>query len=267
MSRLLAAYDRSNAPLYMQVAAVMRQRVISGQWPAGEQIPIIDELTQEFQVARVTVRQAIALLDQEGLLSSKQGRGTFVLNSSTDRQWLQLETTWERLINSVKENVPHQLVIEKNTAPPRLDLDDGDPAQQYVQIRSVQFRGNESYSVVKVFLDREIYDLNPQSFSKSAALAAIASQKGIRVHSAHQTLIVGSADPNIADLMQIPLGAPTVECRCVVIDDRNVAIYVADIIYRSDCIKLRIDLFSHEVDSLSGKAALRSNRRKVSPAK
>ncbi len=67
--------------------------------------------------------------------------------------------------------------------------------------------------------------------------------------------------------MQIPLGAPTVECRCVVIDDRNVAIYVADIIYRSDCIKLRIDLFGHEVDSLSGKAALRSSRRKVSPTK
>jgi len=46
-------------------------------------------------------------------------------------------------------------------------------------------------------------------------------------------------------LLKIALGAPTAECRCVVIDGRGVAIYVADIVYRSEVIKLHIDLLAN----------------------
>ena len=46
-----------------------------------------------------------------------------------------------------------------------------------------------------------------------------------------------------ADLLKTALGAPTAECRCVVIDGTGVAIYVADIIYR-EVIKLHIDLLA-----------------------
>ena len=48
--------------------------------------------------------------------------------------------------------------------------------------------------------------------------------------------------------MKIPLGSATVQCRCVVTDDKGVAIYVADIVYRSDCIKMRINLLGAKAD-------------------
>ena len=78
MSKLLKAYDRSRVPLYIQVASVMRRRIEAKQWRPGEKISTLVELEQEFQVARVTVRQAIDILREEGLLHSQQGRGTFV---------------------------------------------------------------------------------------------------------------------------------------------------------------------------------------------
>jgi GntR family transcriptional regulator len=65
------------------------------------------------------------------------------------------------------------------------------------------------------------------------------------VRHAHQTVVIGGADPRTADLLKIGLGAPTAECRCVVIDGGGVAIYVADIIYPSNVIKLHIDLFAN----------------------
>ena len=43
-------------------------------------------------------------------------------------------------------------------------------------------------------------------------------------------------------LLQVPLGTPTAECHCVVTDRKGVAIYVAEIIYRNDCVKLYINL-------------------------
>jgi GntR family transcriptional regulator len=106
----------------------------------------------------------------------------------------------------------------------------------------VQYRNNEPYSVVDLCLARRIYDLDPQQFMRAAALPTIDSHDDITLRGAHQTLLIGSASPEIADLMKIPLGAPTVESHLVIIDDTGEAIYVGDIVYRADCIKLQVDL-------------------------
>ena len=64
----------------------------------------------------------------------------------------------------------------------------------------------------------------------------------LEITKAHQTLVIGSADTEVADLLEIALNAPTAECHCVVVDTQGIAIYVAEIIYRGDCVKLHIDL-------------------------
>ena len=80
------AYDRSRVPLYIQVAAVMRQRIERKQWQPGQKISTLEELEREFEVARVTVRQAIDLLREEGLLRCQQGRGTFISDDPPRRR-------------------------------------------------------------------------------------------------------------------------------------------------------------------------------------
>lgn len=242
MSKLLKAYDRSRVPLYIQVASVLRRRIQSGQWSPGEKISTLEELEVEFEVARVTVRQAIDVLREEGLLQARQGRGTFVSKKTQDRHWLKLATSWTSLIASLKDNVPRRIALEENCSPPELGPSDGNPASSYVRLRSVQYRNDEPYSVVDLRLAREIFDLDPQRFMSSAALPTIDARDDIVLQDAHQTLVIGSADPEIADLMKISLGAPTVECHCVVVDDAGTAVYVGDIIYRSDCIKLHMNL-------------------------
>ena len=243
MSELLKAYDRSRIPLYIQVASVMRQRIESGQWAPGQKISTLEELEREFKVARVTVRQAIDILREEDLLYAQQGRGTFVTKRTPDRHWLKLATTWESLIDMVKNNTPRRIVVTEKTPPPHLEPGDGEHASEYVFLHSVQYRGDDSYSIVRLHLAREVYDRDASLFLRSPALPVIAGFRDVSVWNAHQTLVIGSADPETANYLKIPLGAATVECHCVVVDDRNTAIYVADITYRSDCIKLQIDLF------------------------
>ncbi|WP_139102819.1 UTRA domain-containing protein, partial [Acinetobacter baumannii] len=115
-------------------------------------------------------------------------------------------------------------------------------ASSYVKLRSVQYRNEDPYSVVNLLLAREIFDLNPVRFKNAAALVVIDAMDEITLSEAHQTLTIGSADPEIADLLKISIGAPTVEAHCVVIDDGGIALYVGDIIYRSESIKLQMDL-------------------------
>ncbi len=72
--------DRSpDAPhLHIQVAAILKKRILNGTWSSGSSIPSEKELCAEFDVARGTIRQALASLEAEGYLSREQGRGTFV---------------------------------------------------------------------------------------------------------------------------------------------------------------------------------------------
>ncbi len=70
--------DSTALPLHAQVAAILKDRIVSRTWRNGESIPTEKELCAEFDVARGTVRQALQKLENEGFLRREQGRGTFV---------------------------------------------------------------------------------------------------------------------------------------------------------------------------------------------
>jgi GntR family transcriptional regulator len=245
MSDLASTYQRSRIPLYVQLANALRRRIEDGQWEPSQKISTLEELEKEFQVARVTVRQAVDLLQKEGLVHRQQGRGTFVAERIRDRRWLKLETTWPALIATIKDNLPRMIKVADPPARPRLGEEDGRLAPDYVFLRSLQFRQNEPFAVVNLHLARAIYERDPDAFQIHTALPILASLPDIKIAKAHQTMIIGSADTEVADLLEIALNAPTAECRCVVVDAKGIAIYVAEIIYRGDCVKLRIDLLGN----------------------
>lgn len=244
MSELSKVYDRSRVPLYIQVASVMRRRIETKQWLPGQKISTLVELEREFEVARVTIRQAIDILREEGLLHSQQGRGTFVAETPVSRYWFKLATSWDVLVNRIKDNVLKRIKVDDPPPAPALREDEGELASKYIFMRSVQFKDSEPYGIVNLHLAEDVFRRAPDDFRQHPALSVLAGLKGIEVQDAHQTVVIGSADPVTAGLLHIELGAPIAECRCIVIDDKGVAIYVADIIYRSDAIKLQIDLLA-----------------------
>lgn len=70
----------SSVPLYAQLKDLLTERIESGEYAPGEQIPTEMALCEELDLSRPTVRQAIAELVSEGLLQIKKGKGTFVLD-------------------------------------------------------------------------------------------------------------------------------------------------------------------------------------------
>lgn len=263
MSKLARTYDRSRVPLYLQVASVMRRRIEGGHWSPGQKISTLEELEREFEVARVTVRQAIDLLREEGLLRCEQGRGTFISDHPPKRRWLALATDWASLLEPIKDNIPRLIKVSNPPPAPDLGPGEGQPASDYTFLRSVQFKDDEPYGIVNLHLARGVYDKAPRDFLEHPALPVLASLPGLRIKHAHQTLVIGGADPEVADLLRIGIGAPTAECRCVVIDESDIAIYVADITYRSDCVKLHMSLFGN---ARGGKPRSGAGVRQAPPA-
>jgi len=242
MNKLVPNYDRSRVPLYVQVASVMRQRVETGRWREGDKISTIDELESEFGVARVTIRQAIEMLRSEGLLDAQQGRGTFVSGRPKNRHWLNLANDFESMVDSVKNNVLKRVHIEENADPPQLAPHEGKLADGYAFLRSVQYNQDEPFSVVNLHLAHNLYVKDRKRFTHAAALTKIIEMEDLTIIHAHQVVTIGVADPETAELLKIGLGEPTADCRLVLVDSNNTAIYVANIHYHRSCFALHADL-------------------------
>jgi DNA-binding GntR family transcriptional regulator len=65
---------------YQQLAAIVRERITSGEYPAGRRIPALIELTAESGLSPKTVQRALRVLEEEGLVVTVPSRGTFVTN-------------------------------------------------------------------------------------------------------------------------------------------------------------------------------------------
>lgn len=66
-------------PLWSQLYDILEQRIINGDYPVGDKMPPEMKLMEEFQVSRITVRQAMDKLIQSGFIVRKRGKGTIVL--------------------------------------------------------------------------------------------------------------------------------------------------------------------------------------------
>lgn len=71
-------YANENLPLYFRIYHKIRQSILDGDFEKGSKIGIIDELSKTYGVATETMRRAIYLLETEGLVIRKQGRGTII---------------------------------------------------------------------------------------------------------------------------------------------------------------------------------------------
>lgn len=82
-----AILDKNNpTPLYFQVQKILEARIEEGQWLPGTQLPSERELCEEFDVSRITIRQALAALTNQGRLVRRQGIGTFVASPRIEQQ-------------------------------------------------------------------------------------------------------------------------------------------------------------------------------------
>ena len=75
----------SGMPIYRQLFQQLRQRIVSGQLVAGEQMPSVRDLSAELKINLLTVAKVYQLLEGEGLVESRRGLGTFVLDGRTTR--------------------------------------------------------------------------------------------------------------------------------------------------------------------------------------
>src|SRR5262249_27775213 len=126
--------------------------------------------------------------------------------------------------------------------PPRIEHGDGTPAAAYIFLRSIQTQFGRPYAFARVHLAQHVHAQAPKSFAARAAVAVLSEIKALAIPRAHQTLAIGAADMETARTLGMALNAPTAEARCVVTDAAGVVVYVGEITYPGDCVRLNMEL-------------------------
>ncbi|MDP6687904.1 MAG: GntR family transcriptional regulator [Alphaproteobacteria bacterium] len=224
--------------LYEQIATLMRKRIHDGAWPAGGRVPVLSELTREFGVAVVTVRQALSILEAEGLIWRRQGKGTFVAERADQQHWIRLGTDWTSMIQVWATTEPQILNSRKDVSLPAGWEADGAPAPSYRYLRRLHRAHETPYAVLNIYLDSELWRLDPERFDTQMIIPFLQGLPGVEIAEARQTLTISTADLETAELLHIAVGTPVGEVRRRFLSPEGRILYSGLAVYRGDLVML-----------------------------
>ena len=235
-------FSDSPVPRYFQLADLFRQRIARGEWPDKHRLPALEALAAEFSVARVTVRQAIEILAREGLMSPQQGRGTFVSGVPRKERFISVVSTLDELARNYEDTQPTIVNMDEgvNTLP--IKPAEGKSAALYTYMRRVHVRDGRAYCVINLYLDERIFRRAPIEFRTKTVIPLLHRMPDVDIHDAHQVLTMGTADMEVAQMLGIPVGSPVAEVRRIFKDSQGTVIYLANVTYRGDAIRIEMDL-------------------------
>lgn len=113
-------------PAYLHIAQTLAERLNSGIYPAGSRLPSGSELRAEFGVSPMTVRRALSLLEQQGLVTGVKGSGTYARTrdladsvfrlDSPSGEWLD-ESAEIRLLSAAMTRADDRIAAMLHVAP------------------------------------------------------------------------------------------------------------------------------------------------------
>lgn len=237
----LRFFRRPGLPLYYQLAELMRGRIESGETVPGARLPNLHEMAKQYDVARVTVRQAVQLLVAEGFLESRQGRGTRVCLNLPGKTYENMRTSWSAMVKRIKGATVELLAAEDTASCPLLRPDERRPAPVYHYMRRVHLKNGVRFAFIDLYLDKRIFDLSPKRFNETTVIPVM-DELGIKVARACQELTIDTAGSEIARHLRLPIGSPVVLLRRIAHDDAGCIIYAAKVVHPGSRVRFNIDL-------------------------
>src|SRR5260370_5928734 len=225
-------FRKSPLPRYYQLKEIMRDKIRNDEWNPGDIIRSERELGEQYGISRMTARQAITELANEGLFYREQGKGTFVSRHKITQQLIHLTGFTEDIrargqrpgtkVLSAKMHPADEETAEKLRINPgalifrlqRLRLADGEPLA--IELSQINFKGSER--------------LLEEDLEKNSLYRVLETKYGILLMEADQELEAGLAGKD-AQLMKISLGSPVLFTRPITYSERNQPIEYAKAVY------------------------------------
>ena len=231
----LTQMKRVSVPLHVEVAELLRRQILSGAIKAGDKLPALNELTEKFGVARMTIRQAMDALEDEGLIERYAGKGTFAKEIELPaRQKLNMKAELSQLQAMVSQL--EVMVVRDDEQAQIIDLE----GRAFRQMRRIHAQSGEPFCHVDIKLENQLYLKAPKRF-ETEIVVTVLKDLGVRVETARQNVTIAYADVEMAEILKMPVNAPVFSVLREFFSDEGRLIYSATLIYPGDKLELEVE--------------------------
>ncbi|MCA9879902.1 MAG: GntR family transcriptional regulator [Thermomicrobiales bacterium] len=227
-------YRAHRGPLYRLVAADMRKAIVSGRYPAGSQLPTEAEMSATYGVSRVTYRQALQALEDEGLITRQQGVGSFVSRHVPDMSINQLDLFEAEVLLSGFVPSGREISITAMTLTGKLaeslECAEGTPGSR---LEEILYGSGDP-----VIYSRDFVALPPKEGSDQkqdlSVRQYLSANYGIDVAQAALSLAADLASAEIAPILDVEVGAPLIRSEGIYYDKARKPIIYGVGYFRTD---------------------------------
>ncbi len=229
-------------PIYYQIKQTIKRWVIHKEYPAGGKIPSASELSEKFKVNRLTVRQAVSQLIQEGFLISKRGEGTFVTSDECliNRFSFEFSGFIDDLLHQIPEVKTKAVSVRRIPASNfiRKTLELSPAEKEVVQIKRVRLLKNSLFTYTINFFPLEIgLRIKEKDLYERRLLQILEQDLSIEFTDAVQTIEATFADSEVAEHLGISSGSPVLFVQRTMFAHKQKPIELYQSFFRGDLYK------------------------------
>jgi GntR family transcriptional regulator len=220
---------------YQEIAEELRSRAKVAA--PGSMLPSEAEMSKEFEASRVTVRRALELVREDGLIAARQGFGWFVAIEPVRQRLESLGTIESQVegVGKISERKVSEFAFEQAPARVRKFL----KTDQVLRVKRVNLADGEPFAVVTVWCPADLgANLSRQDVEQRPFYELL----DIELRGATQTIGADSAEPADAKLLGIPVGSPLLRCQRVTTNRQGEPILVSEHLFPAHRTEFVVDL-------------------------
>jgi GntR family transcriptional regulator len=234
---------QSPVPLYIQLKNVLLKLIHSENLKPHERLPSERELSQEYGISRMTIRQALQSLIRDGLLYTRIGKGTFVSEIRLEQGRTLTGFSQEMIRRGLK---PSSILLEASIVPASAEIAtalDIDENSGVVRISRLRMANNQVIAIEIAYLPHALCPgLLDDDFSKSSLYDVLQNKYGIRLVSAEQTMEAALANNHELKMLQLKSPAAVLRMKRATSSEQGTIVEYTESVYRGDRYKLTASL-------------------------
>jgi GntR family transcriptional regulator len=230
-----------------QVYLVLRDRIAGGRLDDQGALPAEQALAAEYGVSRVTVRRALAELEQEGLISRRRGAGTFVLGAGAKPIVADFSDVLANLVAMGRDTAVRLLAFDYREPPAAiastLKLNAGEKTQFSVRVRLID---GQPFSHLTTHVPQRIGVTYTEADLAARPLLSLLERSGVQIERATQQVTAVLATPEVAAALEVEVGSALLGTTRTVFAADGSGVEHLSALYRPDRYALHMEMVRTE---------------------
>lgn len=220
---------------YQEIADDLRTRYADA--PVGSVLPSEAELSAEFDASRVTIRRALELVRNDGLIAARQGFGWYVAGEPVRQSLESLGTIESQIegVGKISERKVEEFAFQAASDRVRTILG----VDQVLRVKRVNLADGEPFAIVTVWCPA---DLGAGLSRRAVERRPFYELLDVELRGATQTIGADLASPTDAELLDVPAGAPLLRCQRVTTDHSGRPLLVSEHLFSAHRTEFVVDL-------------------------